>query len=170
MFRWTVYEAITNRTIMNQAKYWIFHSTATNELILSSCWIGLKQWPKNLLHETQNITCVTWITLFFSEIVFLLKELDSLEDKSETEEWKCKERWKDDRREEKSNQTGEERERRWQSRDPDDQSRRSRSTSPSKWIHTENAKKLHLFIHCLWVFHHLLILSFPPSCPQDWFL
>lgn len=102
--------------------------------------------------------------LFVSVTVFLLKELDSLEDKSETEEWKCKERWKDDRREERSNQIGEERDRRWWSRDPDDQSRRSRSISPSKWIqqNTENYINLSdvLFIN----FPSFALLIFPPTC------
>lgn len=72
----------------------------------------------------------------------LQRELDSLEDKSETAVWKCKERWKDDNREkERSNKMGDEWERRRRSRDPDDRSRRSRSISPSKIDSPKHSKR-----------------------------
>ncbi|XP_075878224.1 U2 snRNP-associated SURP motif-containing protein isoform X4 [Nelusetta ayraudi] len=72
----------------------------------------------------------------------LQRELDSLEDKSETAVWKCKERWKDDKREkERSNKMGDEWERRRRSRDPDDRSRRSRSISPSKIDSPKHSKR-----------------------------
>ncbi|XP_075878226.1 U2 snRNP-associated SURP motif-containing protein isoform X6 [Nelusetta ayraudi] len=71
-----------------------------------------------------------------------VEELDSLEDKSETAVWKCKERWKDDKREkERSNKMGDEWERRRRSRDPDDRSRRSRSISPSKIDSPKHSKR-----------------------------